>query len=231
MNSATIAIMCELLERMLNMPITKILGRVLDVDTQAEVERLRVEAWDRQSSSAAPLATTITNEQGQFDLQWENPQTGVIGQLSGIYFKVFDGNKLLKSTDEAPLTITRPPIKLKPELHLRKEIIIEVRMSPPSHGRLLISVRSLEEMRNIESEIVKRISETQNGGLLFIFNPLRLLSDIGVELSDQARQEFLKEFPHTDSASSPAYNALRISAQQQRVTVNIGGIFKGGNKP
>jgi hypothetical protein len=93
-----------------------------------------------------------------------------------------------------------------------------------------IKIGSFDELVKQEQEIVKRIAETHNGGNLFMIHPLMLLSDIGVDLSEQAVKEILKHEPHISALSPTPYNALKASKEKQKVSFHVHGLFSRRSK-
>jgi len=60
----------------------------------------------------------------------------------------------------------------------------------------------LDELLQHEKEITDLINSTPNSGYLFMINPLMLLSDIGVKLSSQAKNEIINLEPKIGTLSS-----------------------------
>jgi hypothetical protein len=100
-----------------------------------------------------------------------------------------------------------------------------------NHREPWFTASSLSDLRDRDQDIRDRIHETLNGGLLFITNPLRLLEDLGIELSDQARQELLDFDPRLGLMSSSGYQALMEKESAQPVQVEIRpGLFREDEK-
>jgi len=96
----------------------------------------------------------------------------------------------------------------------------------PVAGVSSLKVDSFEELMSHESEILERISRLRNGGNLFITHPFMLFEDIGVELSERAREEILDHEPHLSALSPTPYNALKESQEEQHIHFHIKGLFR-----
>lgn len=89
-----------------------------------------------------------------------------------------------------------------------------------------IKINSLKDLERNETEILKRIEVTPNGGNLFMIHPFMLLADIGVNLSEQAKKEIVKVEPHLNALSQTPYRALKQSKAKQNVRFHIHGLFR-----
>ena len=101
-------------------------------------------------------------------------------------------------------------------------VVIKVQMKQADHLR----IKSLNELFVHEKEILRRIDETPNGPNLFVAHPLRMLADVGVELSKEAQQALLHHEPGLAALSSTAYEALKKTQEQQRVRFHLKGLFR-----
>ena len=101
-------------------------------------------------------------------------------------------------------------------------------MEIPDKAFPLIRISSLEELFRLEPEILARIERTPNGGNLFLIHPFLLLADIGVELSDTARQEIVHNQPEISGLSPIPYQALTNSRAPQTVRYRLKGLFRRG---
>lgn len=88
-------------------------------------------------------------------------------------------------------------------------------------------VRSLRELRNHEEKLVARINDAHNGGARFLAHPLRMLREMGVELSPEARRELKRLEPRAVMGSDVAYEALLRAEGEQNVRVRLTeGLFR-----
>ena len=78
-----------------------------------------------------------------------------------------------------------------------------------------LKINSYDELLRNERAILEQIARTVNGGSLFVSHPLRLLADLGVELSDTAKAEILNIEPHLSALSPIAYDALKRNHLRQ----------------
>jgi hypothetical protein len=89
-----------------------------------------------------------------------------------------------------------------------------------------LKINSFDELMKHEHEIVARIERTPNGGQLFLIHPFLLLQDIGVELSETAKQEILHHEPHITGLSAVPYHALKNSTAKQTIQFHLHGLFE-----
>jgi hypothetical protein len=90
-------------------------------------------------------------------------------------------------------------------------------------GAIPIRIHSLRELREAEGEIVQRLNGSDRGSLLFLLDPLRAMSDVGVELSVEVGNE-LREREPTIGQASAAYDAIG-EAGDLSVEVTLTGLF------
>jgi hypothetical protein len=57
-------------------------------------------------------------------------------------------------------------------------------------GDEVLSIGSFDELLRHEPEILRRVNAMPNGGRLLLIDPLRLLSDVGVQLGERAVAEW-----------------------------------------
>jgi hypothetical protein len=87
-------------------------------------------------------------------------------------------------------------------------------------------IGSLEELRRHERELVDQINATHNGGARFLAHPLRMLSDLRVELSEEAIRELNSLEPRATVGSDVAYEAL-LAQGESTVQVRLTeGLFR-----
>jgi hypothetical protein len=63
-------------------------------------------------------------------------------------------------------------------------------MNPEPLNKLPLSINSFDDLVSHESEIVRRINTTPNGGHLFLIDPLRFLKSVGVTVGSSALKEW-----------------------------------------
>lgn len=100
----------------------------------------------------------------------------------------------------------------------------KTRSAKPGVKRLRIN--SYAELLQSEQEILYRIEALPNGGNLFMIHPFLLFEDIGVELSETARDEILAIEPRLAGLSEVPYRALKASTSPQRYQVSLKGLFE-----
>ncbi len=83
----------------------EITGRVIDGTTKEGVANLRVEAWDKDVKYNDLLGSSITNADGGFEMSFDSTyfREYAPDEKPDIFFKVFAGKRLVKSTEEAPI--------------------------------------------------------------------------------------------------------------------------------
>lgn len=94
----------------------------------------------------------------------------------------------------------------------------------------VLRIDSFKELLAHEKEILDQISETTNGGYLFMMHPFMLLEDIGVQLSEQAKKEIMRREPVLSALSPTPYEIMKRVKTNQRYTVHLHGLFKGNSK-
>ena len=96
-----------------------------------------------------------------------------------------------------------------------------------SEGKSPLHVRSLKDFLAHEKEIVGRINARQHGGRLALLDPLRLLRELRVELSEEALREAKDAYPEFFAATGRerAYDLVAQSKSHGDVRVTIEGMF------
>lgn len=82
-----------------------ITGRVIDSTTQQGVAGLRVGAWDKEMICDDLVSSTVTDEQGAFQMEFTDSHFKELCQdrQPDLFFKVFRENELIKSTEDSVL--------------------------------------------------------------------------------------------------------------------------------
>lgn len=91
---------------------------------------------------------------------------------------------------------------------------------------LVLRISSIDDLFENEEEILRRINEAPNGPNLYVIHPLRALADLGIELSDEARQSLVRREPGLAALSITAYEALMKSKKHQLVRFHIKALFR-----
>ncbi|NJO80720.1 MAG: hypothetical protein HC827_20940, partial [Cyanobacteria bacterium RM1_2_2] len=87
----------------------RIFGMVIDHQTRKELAGLRIEAWDKDPLFDDLLGTAISTDQGLFQIEFDETyfQELVFDQHPDIFFRVFCGDSLVKTTEDAILWNTQ----------------------------------------------------------------------------------------------------------------------------
>ncbi len=87
------------------MKVYKITGKVVSSDTNKGIKGLRVEAWDKDLFINDMVGSAITSEGGVFRIQFDESyfKELFLDRRPDLFFKVFKGSKLIKSTEDSIL--------------------------------------------------------------------------------------------------------------------------------
>src|SRR4051794_23561868 len=82
-----------------------IVGRVISRTSQQGVPNLRVEAWDKDLIVDDLVGSAVTDDEGAFRMEFESSYFRELfsDRQPDLFFKVFDGSKLVKSTEDSIL--------------------------------------------------------------------------------------------------------------------------------
>src|SRR5690349_11785165 len=82
-----------------------ILGRVISRTSQQGVPNLRVEAWDKDQIVNDLVGNAVTDADGAFRIEFDSSYFRELfsDREPDLFFKVFDGSKLIKSTEDSVL--------------------------------------------------------------------------------------------------------------------------------
>lgn len=87
----------------------RIFGLVLDRQSRQQLAGLRVEAWDKDPLFDDLLGTAITTDKGEFQIEFDETyfQELFLDQYPDIFFRVFCGDTLIKTTEDSVLWNTQ----------------------------------------------------------------------------------------------------------------------------
>lgn len=88
-----------------------------------------------------------------------------------------------------------------------------------------LSINCFEDLHAHESEILRRIRETPNGGILFALNPLLLLKDVNVLLSDALHEQWCEREPRLRTLREADYLRMKANPVVADVSVKVKGLF------
>ena len=83
----------------------KIKGKVVNRETHEGLRGLRVEAWDKDLLLNDLVGSSLTTENGVFDIQFDESyyKNLFVDRKPDLFFKVFKGHELIKSTEDSVL--------------------------------------------------------------------------------------------------------------------------------
>jgi hypothetical protein len=103
------------------------------------------------------------------------------------------------------------------------------RPTPPT-SRRVIKIKTFDDLLAREQELVQRINATPNGGRLLLLDPLRLLRDVDVHLTDVAIAEWMRaagDNIFSIAGDGSAYDAVaRINPTHGGGTVRVHGLVQ-----
>ena len=89
-----------------------------------------------------------------------------------------------------------------------------------------IVIDSYDALLASESELMARIAEIPNGGMLYLLHPLLLLAEVGAQLKPEVEEEFAARHGGSGGWSEEPYRALRASQAEQSCEVLLRGLFR-----
>jgi hypothetical protein len=99
----------------------RISGCVINHKTKDGIAQLRVEAWDKDLIFNDLVGSAVTDEQGAFEMQFDGSyfRELFLDRCPDLFFKVFLGDKLIKSTEDSVLwNVDKPNIEVVIEVDL-----------------------------------------------------------------------------------------------------------------
>lgn len=102
-----------------NENVFRISGVVIDLKTRRGVKGLRVEAWDNDRAYNDLVGSTVTDEQGAFQMKFDDSYFQELFQDSrpDLFFRVFREGALIKSTEDSVLwNVESGPTKITIEI-------------------------------------------------------------------------------------------------------------------
>lgn len=197
----------------------QISGSVIDRKTGRAIEKLKIEAWDKDLICDDLVGSAVSNQQGAFQIEFDESYFRELfhDRQPDLFFKVFSEGALIKSTEDSVLwNINAGAI----------EIIIEVDVPAPEE---LILVNSIDDLNSQEKQILSRIHANPNGGFLFLAHPFLLLEEVGVKLASNVREQLISRMPELGALSTLIYDALRSHSEDFPVQVELKGLFPQGS--
>ena len=132
----------------------RITGRVLNQRTQQGERGLRVEAWDRDTRYHDLLGDAVTDRDGGFTIRFTGAYFGDFApdRFPDIFFKIFLGDTLVKSTQSAPMENVR-------ETDIRVTLLVDMpeeRPATPDRISATKTVKAVEFVRQSDFRGVGR---------------------------------------------------------------------------
>lgn len=155
--------------------IITITGKVVNIINKIGVPRLKVEAWDKDFASKHIVGSTITGESGTFKIIFNQRQyTETFRDKNpDIYFKVYDGDRLLASTErEVYWNITKPDLEIVINVYVDSEIDTAISSFSGyvyhTGGNQIIGVKVGLYKKGLGNEVLLSEVETDTNGHYFI---------------------------------------------------------------
>jgi hypothetical protein len=103
-------------------------------------------------------------------------------------------------------------------------------MAPQSRTDAPLEITTLDEFSKEEQEIVRRVNERPNGAQLMMIDPLRLLQEVKVRLSERALAELQERADLSfaqHSRSERVYAAIAAAPVNDGARIVLRGLLKG----
>jgi hypothetical protein len=160
----------------------RILGRVINEQTNQGIGNLRVEAWDKDLIFDDLVGSTTTNEQGAFRIDFEASyfQEIFADRRPDLFFKILRMGTLLESTEDSILWNIAAG---------ETEVIIPVSLGEVSMFRKVVDLSARSRILRDEPFYVHFWEATPEGLVAFLKNPRDELRRMGINLPDDCRIE------------------------------------------
>ena len=178
----------------------RIVGTLVDRQSRSMLAGFRVEAWDKDPLFDDLLGTAITDAGGKFEIRFDESyfQELVFDQDPDIFFRVFWGDLLVKSTEDAVLwNVKTTQIQIMLEVDLPPQP--DLRLPPDSatyHANYYKVGGSLDYqhptyiVRQADHELYQRL---QNGDFCYVLNSRQMgKSSLRVQMMKRLQQEGYK---------------------------------------
>lgn len=139
------------------MKVFKITGKVVSSDTKEGIKGFRVEAWDKDLLVNDMVGSAITGEGGVFRIQFDDSyfKELFLDHRPDLFFKVFKGSKLIKSTEDSVLwNVEREDIEQTIEVEEVDD------MTTPKNKGVFVRQRGSEVFKFITLRPFQRQDET-----------------------------------------------------------------------
>jgi len=139
------------------MKVFKITGKVVSSETKQGIKGLRVETWDKDLLIDDMVGSAITGEGGGFHIQFDESyfKDLFLDRRPDLFFKVFKGSKLIKSTEDSLLwNVDREDI----EQTIEVEEVSDV--STPQNKAVFVRQRGSEMFKFVTLRPFQRQDET-----------------------------------------------------------------------
>jgi hypothetical protein len=139
------------------MKVFKIVGKVVNSDTKEGIKGLRVEAWDKDLLVNDMVGSAITGEGGVFRVQFDESyfKELFIDCRPDLFFKVFKGTRLIKSTEDSVLwNVEREDIEQTIEVEEVND------MTTPKNKAVFVRQRGSEVFKFVTLRPFQRQDET-----------------------------------------------------------------------
>lgn len=182
----------------------RIIGVVIDRQTQAGLADLRIEAWDKDHLFDDLLGTAITDAAGAFQIQFDETyfQEFYFDQDPDVFFRVFCGDALIKTTEDDVMWNVKTTVinvKLEIDFHdqISPELSCELRKITPVFDTKYYQVGgSLEYqhptyiVRQADQELYQAL---QNGEFCCVLNSRQMgKSSLRVQMMKRLQKEGVK---------------------------------------
>jgi hypothetical protein len=189
----------------------RILGRLVDSQSQRELDGLRVEAWDKEHLIADDLLSyAVTDRDGAFEITSDESRfrDRYPDREPDLFFKVFHQDKLIRSTEDSVLWNVAA-----------KGIVIVIEVDAPAIGEST-------KARPRASRVVKRAGMTTSIQTDIRYNPNRVYRLVGRDLYSAPAKLALtqQEF----NLEEPGLIGTHQTVQNRRVIVREGNICLEG---